>query len=38
MKVVEKGKIRKVTCTTCNLKRCVKRCHFEVVVTPPKAA
>jgi hypothetical protein len=35
-----KGKKAKVTCTTCKLKGCVGRCHFEAVKGPraPKAA
>jgi hypothetical protein len=30
----------KVTCVTCKLKKCVGRCHFEVVDCPrtPKAS
>jgi len=30
----------KVTCTTCKLKKCVGKCHFETVncPQPPKAA
>jgi hypothetical protein len=26
---------QKVTCTTCSLKKCVGRCHFESVSRPP---
>jgi len=35
-----KGKRRKITCVTCNLKGCLGRCRFEMVTCPqpPKAA
>ena len=35
-----KGQKGNVTCTTCKLKGCVGRCHFEAVKgpRPPKAA
>jgi len=29
-----KSKKRKITCTTCQLKGCVGRCHFEAVKRP----
>jgi len=29
-----KSKERKITCTTCQLKGCVGRCHFEAVKRP----
>jgi hypothetical protein len=31
-----KPKKGKVTCVTCGLKRCLGRCQFEVVASPPK--
>jgi hypothetical protein len=27
----------KMTCTTCKLKKCIGRCHFERVTTPKAA-